>query len=102
MSEKTHILVYFTQWLCMHVFQTMHVTKNCVIDADHLTFFIMHFPREMNGNSLVFSCIDIRSKLRLNVTFYIVLEINLVSGFYNILVSFMFTSALIRSGSKRI
>ena len=60
------------------------------------------FPREMNGNSLVFNCIDIRSKLRLNVTFYIVSKINLVSGFYNILVSFIFTSALIRSGSKRI
>ena len=28
--------------LCMHVFQITHVTKNCVMNTDRLTFFIMY------------------------------------------------------------
>ena len=37
----------------------MHVTKNCVINTDRLTFFIInvYYPREMNGNLFVFNCI---------------------------------------------
>ena len=33
-SEKSCIQTYFTQWLCMQVFQIMHVTKDSVINTD--------------------------------------------------------------------
>ena len=73
-QKKMDILAYFTQWLCMHVFQIMDVAKNCVTNTDRLTFFIInvYYPREMNGNLFVFNCIDIHSKLCGNAAFYII------------------------------
>ena len=57
----------------MIVFQILDITKNCVINTDHVTFFIINLysPHEMNGNLLIFNCIDVRLKLCSSATFYI-------------------------------
>ena len=57
----------------MIVFQILDITKNCVINTDHVTFFIINVysPHEMNGNLLIFNCIDVRLKLCSSATFYI-------------------------------
>ena len=76
MSEVTRILAHFTQWLCMHMSQIMHVTKKKLINTKRLTFFIInvYYSHKMNGNLFAFNCIDICSELRLNAAFCIIVR----------------------------
>ena len=75
-------VLYFDHWYvlymhnCMYAFQIMHIRKNCIINTDRLTFFIInvYYLHETNGNLFIFNCIGILSKLHSNVVSHIVVQ----------------------------
>ena len=58
--------------VCMHLFQIMHATKNCIINTDHLTFFIInaYYRCEMNWKLFVFNCISFKASIEYHILYY--------------------------------